>query len=99
MGSRGWKERVVGDGIREQVRRRYAEVARSVGEGPGCCGDGCACGGAEALEVAARKGLYRAQQELKSGRLAVLKEDYDKAMPEIEVAPPEPSPDPAGAAP
>lgn len=43
----------MGDGMREQVRRRYAEAARSVGKGESCCGAGSCCGasGADALEV------------------------------------------------
>lgn len=46
--------------MREQVRRRYAEAARSVGEGGSCCGGSSCCGvsGADALEVDLVRGSY-----------------------------------------
>src|SRR5205809_642803 len=38
--------------LREEVREKYAEAARSVGSGGSCCGDSC-CGGGEAASFGA----------------------------------------------
>lgn len=50
---------MTGEDIREQVRRRYAEAARSVGDEGFCCSDSC-CGGSEvgALDVDLTEGAY-----------------------------------------
>jgi arsenite methyltransferase len=49
------------DELREQVRRRYAEAARSVSEGSGgCCGSGSCC--ADGAEGDFGEALYSAEQ-------------------------------------
>jgi arsenite methyltransferase len=53
------------DGIREQVRRRYAEAARSVkdqDDGGGCCGSLCCGSGSEAQHVTLTSKSYSAKE-------------------------------------
>jgi arsenite methyltransferase len=53
----------VSEELREQVRRRYAEVARSVkGEDGGCCDSSCCGSGSEAQKVDLTAGSYSAQE-------------------------------------
>jgi arsenite methyltransferase len=47
--------------LREQVRSRYAEAARTVGEGGGCCGSGSCCGD-EAASTDFGESLYSVEQ-------------------------------------
>jgi arsenite methyltransferase len=53
----------MGEGLREKVRERYAEAARSVGEKDGdsvCCGSSCC--GSEARKVGLTAGSYSAEE-------------------------------------
>jgi arsenite methyltransferase len=47
--------------LREQVRRRYAEAAKTVEEGDGCCGSGSCCGDEHGSDGFGRS-LYDAEQ-------------------------------------
>jgi arsenite methyltransferase len=47
--------------LREQVRSRYAEAAKAVDEGGGCCGSGSCCGD-EAASADFGNALYSAEQ-------------------------------------
>lgn len=61
------------EGMREQVRRRYAEAVRSVGEGGSCCGGGSGCGASEtgAFEVDLSGGGYSEGEKQQLPRAAV----------------------------
>jgi arsenite methyltransferase len=50
------------DELREEVRRRYAESARSVTDGTGGCGSGSCCAGGESDAATFGEALYDAEQ-------------------------------------
>jgi len=53
----------MGEELRDKVRERYAEAARSVkGDGGGCCGSSCCGSGSEAQKVDLTTGSYSAEE-------------------------------------
>ena len=62
------------DELREQVRRRYAESARSVTEGTAgsCCGDSGCCADGESDTANFGEGLYEAEQRGELPQAAIL---------------------------
>jgi len=49
------------ESLRDEVRKRYAEAARAVGEGRGCgCGEGSCCDGSASADFG--EALYSAEE-------------------------------------